>query len=75
MLCLEATASAKMRKELVKMLNMSAVKTITLSQDKLNVKYVINKAKSEFEETFGWLISELKNKPSSEKKLNLLPIL
>jgi len=42
------------------MLNMTAVKTIRMSPDKRNVKYVVEKAKGVFLwgdlDTFNWLI-------------------
>ena len=69
MLCLTATASTKLRKKIIKMLNMTAVKTIRMSPDKRNVKYVVEKAKSELQDTFGWLISDMINNPHAEKTI------
>lgn len=51
------------------MLNMTAVKTIRMSPDKRNVKYVVEKAKSELQDTFGWLISDMINNPHAEKTI------
>ena len=67
-LCLTATASTKLRKKIIKMLNMSDVKTVRMTPDKENVKYVIQRAKSELQETFLWLIKDIiKNKEHTEK--------
>ena len=51
------------------MLNMTAVKTIRMSPDNRNVKYVVEKAKSELQDTFGWLISDMINNPHAEKTI------
>ena len=51
------------------MLNMTAVKPIRMSPDKRNVKYVVEKAKSEPQDTFGWLISDMINNPHAEKTI------
>ena len=56
------------------MLNMTAVKTIRMSPDKRNVKYVVEKAKSELQDTFGWLISDMINNPHAEKNNNFLSV-
>ena len=40
-----ATASTKLRKKIIKMLNMSDVKTVRMTPDKENVKYVVQRAK------------------------------
>ena len=55
MLCLTASASTKLRKKIIKMLNMTAVKTIRMSPDNRNVKYVVEKAKSESSAGYLWL--------------------
>lgn len=61
-LCLTATAGTKIRKKIIKMLNMTAVKTVRMSPDKENVKYVIERAKPDLEVTFGWLINAIREK-------------
>lgn len=70
MLCLTATASKKVRKQIIKMLNMVNVKTVHLSPDKENVKHVVEKANVDLEETFGWLIKDiLKHKQETKKTI------
>ena len=69
MLCLTATGSTKLREKIIKMLNMTCVKTIRMSPDKRNVKYVVEKAKSELQDTFGWLISDIINNAHAEKTI------
>ena len=69
MLCLTATASTKLRGKIIKMLNMTCVKTIRMSPDKRNVKYVVEKAQSELQDTFGWLISDIINNAHAEKTI------
>ena len=69
MLCLTATASTKLRGKIIKMLNMTCVKTTRMSPDKRNVKCVVEKAKSELQDTFGWLISDIINNAQVEKTM------
>ena len=69
MLCLTATASTKLRGKIIKMLNMTCVKTIRMSPDKRNVKYVVEKAKSELQDTLSWLISDIINNAHAEKTI------
>ena len=69
MLCLTATASTKLRGKMIKMLNMTCVKTIWVSPDKRNVKYVVEKANIELQDTFGWLISDIINNAHAEKTI------
>jgi len=53
------------------MLNMTAVKTIRMSLDKRNVKYIIEKAECVFLwddlDTFNWLINDMVNNAHAEK--------
>ena len=51
------------------MLNMTAVKTIRMSPDKRKVKYIVEKAKNELQDTFGWLISDTVNNAHAEKTI------
>lgn len=51
------------------MLNMTAVNTIRMSPNKRNVKYTVEKAKSELQETFGWLINDVANNVNAEKTI------
>ena len=67
-LCLTATAGTKIRKKIIKMLNMTAVKTVRMSPDKENVKYVIERAKPDLEVTFGWLINAIHEKKEHSEK-------
>ncbi|XP_020617732.1 probable Werner syndrome ATP-dependent helicase homolog 1 [Orbicella faveolata] len=46
---------------------MTSVKTIRMSPDKRNVKYIVEKAKNELQDTFGWLISDMVNNAHAEK--------
>ena len=68
MLCLTATASKKVRKKLISMLNMVNVKMVGLSPDKENVKYIVEKAKIDLEETFDWLIEDMIRYQQNTKK-------
>ena len=68
MLCLTATASQKVRKKLISMLNMVNVKIVCLSPDKENVKYIVEKAKIDLEETFDWLIKDMIRYQQSTEK-------
>ena len=43
--------------------------TIRMSPDKRNVKYVVEKANSELQDTFGWLISDIINNAHAEKTI------
>lgn len=51
------------------MLNMTAVNTIRMSPNKRNVKYTVEKAKSELQETFGRLINDVANNVNAEKTI------
>lgn len=69
MLCLTATASTKLWEKMINMLNMTCVKTIRMWPDKRNVKYVVERAKSDLQDTFGWLISDIINNAHAEKTI------
>lgn len=49
------------------MLNMIVVKIIRMLFDKRNVKYVVEKVKSELQDIFGWFISDMINNLYVEK--------
>ena len=74
MLCLTATACKKVRKKLITMLNMVNVKMVGLSPDKENVKYIVEKAKIDLEETFDWLIKDMIRYHQNTKKTVTLEI-
>lgn len=51
------------------MLNMSDGKTVKMTPDKENVKYVVQRAKHDLQQTFLWLTNDaIKNKENTEKK-------
>jgi len=62
MLCLTATASRAMRKNIIKLLNMKNVKIVRLPPNKDNIKMSFQKAPKELEETLSWVIGDLKEK-------------
>jgi len=51
------------------MSNMTAVKTIRIPLDKRNVKYIVEKAKSELQDSFGWLFKDMVNDVHPKKTI------
>jgi hypothetical protein len=62
-LCLTATASARTRENIIKMLHMQKPQLVFLSPDKENIKYVVQMANKDgdLDKTFSWLINDLKD--------------
>ncbi|KXJ27531.1 ATP-dependent DNA helicase Q-like 1 [Exaiptasia diaphana] len=60
-LCLTATAGAKMRRKIIKSLMMKKVNIIHISPEKENINIAIKSVKKQdLEETLSWLVEELK---------------
>lgn len=61
LLCLTATAGSKMRRKIINSLMMKKTNVMHVSPEKPNIKIVVqNGKKEELEETFSWLVEELK---------------
>ena len=54
-LCLTATASSKVRKQIIKLLNLSNTKLVRQSPDKKNIFYTVKKA-TDVEQTLHWML-------------------